>query len=125
MSVENTIVQFAAAWNQHDADALAALWTEDGELDHPWGFHAVGRDAVRKLLAEEHAASMSESVLRIAGVTSRAEEQNVLAEIDGLLEGVRAPNGRPYELRHKMSVMFVPAGDTWRIRTMAATSNPR
>jgi len=118
-------MQFAAAWNQHDVDALAQLWTEDGELDHPWGFHAVGRDAVRKLLAEEHAAAMRESVLRIAGVTSRAEDQNVLAEIDGLLEGVRAPNGHPYELRHKMSVMFVPSAGAWRIRTMAATSNPR
>ena len=125
MNVEETIARFAAAWNAHDADALAALWTDDGELDHPWGFHAKGRDAVRRLLAEEHAVSMRESVLHIANVTSRAEEKNVLAEIDGVLEGVRAPNGRPYELRHKMSVMFVPDGDAWRIRTMAATSNPR
>jgi uncharacterized protein (TIGR02246 family) len=123
--MDETIARFAEAWNRHDVDALAAMWTDDGELNHPWGFHAVGRDAVRKLLAEEHAGTMRTSVLHIAGVTSRADARNVIAEIDGVLEQVQAPNGRSYELRHKLSVLFVPADEGWRIRTMTATSNPR
>ena len=123
MNAEEMMSRFAEAWNRHDADALAAMWSADGELNHPWGFHAVGRDAVRRLLTEEHTGSMRASTLRITGVTAAAGARNV--EVDGVLENVQAPNGRAYELRHKLSVLFVEEAGALRIRTMTATSNPR
>lgn len=123
MNVEAMMEKFAEAWNRHDADALAAMWTADGELNHPWGFHAVGRDAVRRLLTEEHNGSMQSSVLRILGVTTPAGSRSV--EVDGLLDHVQAPNGRAYDLRHKLSVMFVEEAGETKIRTMTATANPR
>lgn len=123
--VQATMRQFEEAWNRHDADALAAMWTEDGELDHPWGFRAVGREAIRRLLADEHAGAMRASVLRVTDVSAREETPNVVADVEGILEQVHAPNGRPYDLRHRLSVMFVPSDEEWRIRVMTAVANPR
>lgn len=116
--LDETLARFRDAWNRHDADALAELWADDGELNHPWGYRAFGRAAIRKLLADEHQASMSASRLTITSITPLAGEPNVVAEIDGVLDDVSAPNGRRYSLPHRMSVMFVADGGAWRIKTM-------
>lgn len=123
--VSATLAQFCDAWNRHDVDALTETWCEDGELNHPWGFHAVGRAEIRRLLAEEHATTMAGSRLRLSNVSSQAGEGTVAAEVEGVLEGVQAPNGRAYDLPHKMHALFVFDGTAWRIRTMTPTANPR
>jgi uncharacterized protein (TIGR02246 family) len=123
-----TVARFCDAWNRHDAAALAAMWTEDGELNHPWGVRAVGRDAIRELLEEEHSASMAVSQLSVVGVTSRESGRAVTAEIDGVLTSVLGPNGRSYDLRHRLYAMFVGGaghGTDWQIRTMSPVANPR
>ena len=124
-TVDETIRQFCDAWNRHAAEELAMMWAEDGELNHPWGYRRVGRDAIRDLLVTEHAGNMSASTLTVRRVTTDSQSGSATAEIDALLSGVRAPNGRSYDLPHVMSAMFVVAGDEWKIRTMTAVANPR
>lgn len=123
VTVDETIATFCDAWNRHAAAELAAMWTEDGELNHPWGFRRVGRDAILELLREEHAGSMAGATLDVQQVVSRGDESSVSTEIQGVLKGVRAPNGRTYELPHSISALFVRAGDQWRIRTMTPRGN--
>lgn len=125
MDLDETVNRFCDAWNRHDAAELAALWREDGELNHPWGFHAVGREAIRALLEQEHAASMSDSRMSIVRITAREDDRHAIADIDAVLTGVRAPNGRPYELQPTLCAMFVREGSEWRIRTMTPVANPR
>jgi uncharacterized protein (TIGR02246 family) len=123
--IEGAVDRFRDAWNRHDADALATLWTEDGELNHPWGLHATGQDAIRTLLGQEHSSTMAGSRLRIVKVVSSVDHERATAEIDGVLEGVIAPNGRTYDLNHRIFAMFVADGDGWRIRSMTPLANPR
>jgi uncharacterized protein (TIGR02246 family) len=122
-NIDDTIAEFSESWNRHDADALAAMWTDDGELNHPWGFRAVGRDAIKELLANEHAGSMAGSRLTVHRIAASGDERSNIAEIEGILEGVRAPNGRPYDLPHTISVMFTLTDSRWRIRTMTPRPN--
>jgi uncharacterized protein (TIGR02246 family) len=126
MSVlEEIINRFRDAWNRHDAGALAALWVENGELHHPWGERRVGRDAIRELLHVEHSTNMAGSELLVERITTSDRADSVSAEIDGVLKGVRAPNGRTYDLPHVLSALFVREGEEWQIRTMTAFANPR
>jgi uncharacterized protein (TIGR02246 family) len=66
--IERTIERFCDAWNRHDVDALAALWAEDGELNHPWGTRSVGRAAVREALTNEHTGAMADSRLAVRSI---------------------------------------------------------
>jgi hypothetical protein len=68
---------------------------------------------------------MAQSTLRLAANVTRADERMAFADITGVLEGVLAPNGRPYSLPHTISAMFVVHGGRWQIRAMAPTANPR
>ena len=126
-SLQETIERFCDAWNRHDAGELAAMWSDTGELNHPWGFHRVGREAIRELLLAEHAGSMAQSRLSVREISTNGDARSMAAEIRAVLEGVRAPNGRAYDLPHVMSALFVRAGvdDEWRIRSMTPLPNPR
>ena len=118
--LDETLSRFRDAWNRHDPDELAAMWTDDGELNHPWGFRAIGRPAIRRLLADEHAGSMAASSLRIVSLTPVSHDRNVVGEAEGVLDGVAAPNGKQYSLPHKLTVMLVSSGAGWLIKTMTA-----
>ena len=124
-TLDETIALFCDAWNRHAAEELAMMWVEDGELNHPWGYRRVGRDAIRDLLVTEHAGNMSASTLTVRAVSTESQPDSATMEIDAVLAGVRAPNGRTYDLPHVMSAMFVRAGDEWKIRTMTPVANPR
>lgn len=117
---------FSVAWNRHDADELAALWMDDGVLNHPWGYRAVGRNAVRALLASEHASNMASSELRLLGIAVDQVRQNVaVVDVDGLLKDVRAPHGRLYDLNHRLSAVWTRTdAREWRIQTMTAFPTP-
>ena len=48
-SILEMLKEYCQAWNTHDAEKIASLYTEDGVLqDEPAGVVANGRDAVRK-----------------------------------------------------------------------------
>lgn len=123
--LERTLDRFCDAWNRHDVDALTSLWSDDGELNHPWGTRSVGRAAVRDALASEHSGTMAASRLTIENIDASGDEHTLMAEIDGVLRAVRAPNGRTYDMSHHMTAMFVRKGEEWQIRTMSPIANPR
>lgn len=125
MNIEETVERFRDAWNRHDAGELAALWSEDGELNHPWGQRRVGRDAIRELLDAEHTGAMAASRLTVERITVDPSPGTASAEIDAVLHDVRAPNGRTYEMPTVLSALFVRSGDDWRIRTLTPVANPR
>jgi uncharacterized protein (TIGR02246 family) len=124
-SPEETVAKFCEAWNRHAPADLAAMWMEHGELNHPWGVRRVGRDAILGALAEEHAGAMAESALAVRRIAVQCTSDKAFVDIDAVLTGVRAPNGRPYDLPHSISAMFVRSGDDWRIATMTPLTNPR
>jgi len=124
-TVEGLVDRFCEAWNRHDAQSLAALWSDDGELNHPWGERGVGRDAIQRLLAAEHTGSMAESTLVVQRLSTRDASGNVAAEIEADLSAVRAPNGRRYDMQATMNALFVRTHGGWRIRTMTPLANPR
>ena len=57
--------EFEAAWNRHDAAAMASVWTIDGDHLEPDGRVAKGRDEVQTLFAHEHQTVFKESGLAL------------------------------------------------------------
>ena len=123
--LDDLVVRFCDAWNRHSAAELALLWTDDGELNHPWGVRAVGRDAIRDLLAKELESTMSASTIRLTPSEPETHGEIATSELRGVIEGALAPNGRPYDLSHTLTAMFVRRNGEWRIHNMVAVGNPR
>lgn len=106
---------FAEAWNAHDVARMVDCWTEAGTAVDPWGRYATGRSGVAELLGGEHAGAMRESRYRIEDLRVRPlSDRSVVAECDGIIENALAPNGKAYELRHRVDAVLVCDDDTWR-----------
>ncbi len=53
--IREVLRQFIDAWNGDDAARVAALFTEDGSFISPEGHTYRGREAIKRVLTEEHA----------------------------------------------------------------------
>lgn len=112
---------FADAWNAHDVSAMARCFIDGGNITHPWGTFAVGRKAIERLLASEHDGPMRESRYRLGEMQLRTlSERTTAVECDGVLEGVRAPNGSAYDLPHRINAVMVD-DEGWRFMSMSPT----
>ena len=106
---------YVAAWNAHDVEALADCWIESGNIVHPWGRYAAGREAIVDLLREEHATEMSGSTQLLISVKAKPlSDDMTIFECDAAIEDVRAPNGRLYRLPHRLNGVAVQQPDRWR-----------
>jgi len=112
---------FAAAWNAHDVAAMAECFVARGNITHPWGDFAAGRDEITALLEREHRAAMRESRCRFDHLALRQlSDTSAVVEAQGVLERVLAPNGSVYELPHRINAVVVEE-DGWRFLSMNPT----
>lgn len=89
---------FVAAFNKHDAPAIAALWTEDAEYIDDTGRHFVGRDAIEKGYASFFADSPSVT-LRVVIDSIRLLSETTAIE-DGRAVADPPPGGAPGISKH-------------------------
>jgi uncharacterized protein (TIGR02246 family) len=118
--------EFAAAWNAHDIQRMAACWSAQGSAVDPWGRFASGREGVAELLTREHAESMGESTYRIESLQLRElSEQTVVAEVECVIDDAIAPNGKRYALKHRLNAVLARDGETWRFLSLHPTFHAR
>jgi uncharacterized protein (TIGR02246 family) len=112
---------FASAWNAHDVEAMTACFVERGNVTHPWGAFAAGREEIARLLAGEHDGPMRESRWRFEQLSIRQlSDRAAVVECNGIIDGVRAPNGSPYELPHRVNAVVVDE-DGWHFLSLNPT----
>jgi uncharacterized protein (TIGR02246 family) len=113
--LQELLDRYVAAWNAHDVEALTNCWVESGNIVHPWGRYAAGRQAITDLLREEHATEMSGSRQLLLSVKAKPlSDDMTIFECDAAIEDVRAPNGRLYRLPHRLNGVAVHESDRWR-----------
>ena len=118
-AIRATFDEFADAWNRHDVAAMAACWVADGSVVHPYGHFAARREGIEELLANEHRDTMRDSTYRITKLEVKpSSDTTVIAECDGFIDTVRAPNGRPYQIAHTVHAVLVRDGARWRFLAM-------
>jgi uncharacterized protein (TIGR02246 family) len=110
-------VKYVENWNRHDAAALAAMWTEDGDYTEPDGRTVFGREDVLRLLKLEHGSVFSDSHLDLHVERVRLVAKGV-AVVDGTYEllGAKDPTGRPIGLRSGyFTTVMVKQDGQWKV----------
>jgi uncharacterized protein (TIGR02246 family) len=108
-ALKGLVEAFIAAFNKGDAKAIAALFTEDGELVDEEGGRIVGRSAIGDHFAAGFAANPG------AKIEISVEALRPLGPGAWLEEGrsrVTMPNGGPIETSRYV-VAYVKQGDKW------------
>jgi uncharacterized protein (TIGR02246 family) len=103
--IEAVFMKFQAAYNKHDAAAMAALHTQDAVEVRSWQGLASGREAIGKRFAFDFASSPGKMVNELVQVYAIGND--ICAISDTSVGG--GPKG------HAVTI-YVREGDDWKIR---------
>jgi len=118
--VEAIVDGFEAAWNRHDAKALASLFAEQADFVNVIGLHWKGREEIERAHAEIHATRMKNSHLTVLSRSVRPLRLDVvLVHATWELQGDTGIEGRPLPPR-KGVLSFVVARQAGRWLAEAA-----
>lgn len=109
--IKDRLAEFAAAWNQHDPKALAAVWAEDGDLINPAGRHAKGRQEVEQLFSDEQEGIFKgtsfqitvESVRMLPGDIALVDANWKITAAPGAGQQPPMPDGHVFMVMHRES----------------------
>lgn len=114
-AIQARAMEFSAAWNKHDAKAMAMLWAEDGDLINPFGRTAKGRREIEQLFAEEHATITKGTTYSIQPKWIRMVKPDVaVATWDAVISGIKTADGSAMPpLEHMVTVVVVKRDGKW------------
>lgn len=94
-AIRDRVNEFTTAWNKHDAAALAAMWTKDGDLIDSAGRVARGQEQVGQMLKEKHATTMKDSTFSLLSIEMIRFLKSDIAVVDwrDVISGMRTQKG--------------------------------
>lgn len=108
---------YAAAWDSHDAAAMASFWLEDGDTAGPDGRIVKGRPQIEQMHAEMHAGDFAPSKIALKVRAIRLVKPDV-AVVDGESEitGAKDFFGKALPaMRALYTQVVVKQGDRWMV----------
>jgi uncharacterized protein (TIGR02246 family) len=116
-AIEKLTTDWVAAWNQHDAKGMAAVFSPDGDFINPMGERANGRPEIAALFEREHTGDLKHSTVALACEPARffdatVAEVNCTADVKGVI-GPKAPK----VLHALMTVVVMQDGEHWGIES--------
>jgi len=113
----------ATAWNAHDIDAYAALFSQDAEVVNVLGWHWHGRAELKQKLGCAFAAAFARSRLAIANVTIAFLTPDIaVAHVRWTMTGALSPTGTGIDKGIQMQVLMKQAG-AWHITQFQNTNS--
>ena len=115
-SIRSLVDHLIAAWNRHDAHAVAALFSSDAEFTNRLGSTLSGRSSIERFHAHCFAIPLENSRLESTAIRTRFLRSDV-ASID--LHWQMTDAGSPNELRHGLiSLIMLRDVEHWEIAVM-------
>ena len=94
-AIQNVFSNFAAAWDQHDAKAMAALFADDSDLISPEGRAANGKHEIERLFENEQSSRFKTSRMNITISNIRKLTPDIAVVTDDCeISGVQDQNGQ-------------------------------
>lgn len=120
--IRKTLAQQEQAWNQHDARAWVAAFTEDAEFINILGMSLQGRAEIEKrhdeifrtIFARSHVTVKTRKVRSLGAGAALAETDYELRDYDRLPPGIRATDSDG-TLRTRLKYVWELRPEGWRI----------
>jgi uncharacterized protein (TIGR02246 family) len=118
--IRQTIAEFVAAWNAHDATAFAKAFAADADFTNVMGTGAHGRAAIEAHHAPIFATWFKDSHVTATDVTTRFLTPDLAAvDVRWEMTGARTPDGKEIPLRKGLlNFIMTRSGDRWEITVM-------
>ncbi|WP_395395117.1 SgcJ/EcaC family oxidoreductase [Novosphingobium sp. BL-8A] len=125
---EDAPAAFAAAWNAHDMNALAALFHEDASFVNRFGHYVRGVEAIVELHRPIHETIYSDSELRndLIDIMPISDGAAVVHFWSRLTTGPAHPAG-PHAIDTLILAVLTRRNENWRIQALenVTLTNPR
>jgi len=107
---------FFAAWNQHDAKAMASYWADDGTLINPMGQMGHGKAGIEKLFTDEQSTLFKASTATLVEMKITRSLGSNMAFCDGemTVDGAMGPDGAAMpQMKVHMAMIMKKQGSAW------------
>ena len=112
LAIQEIADALVAAWNRHDAHALAAVFAEDADFTNVFGMVAKGRPAIDALHAPLFRTIFKDSHLSATEIRVRLIRPDVAsADVKWQMTGARDPLGNPWPEREGLLNWIVTLHD--------------
>ena len=115
-AVSKTAQDFADAWNKHDAKAMTAYFTDDGDLINPMGRHAKGKAEIEKLFQDEQSTVFKNS--QFTATCAPDDIKMIKPDVAVMTcnweaSGAKTPDGKTMTPKGMVTVVVVKKGGKW------------
>ena len=116
-AIEDLARALEAAWNRHDAHALAVSFAEDADFTNVFGMVATGRAAIEALHAPLFKTMFKDSRLTVTDTSVRLIRPDVAAvDVKWTMTGAFDPHGNPWPKREGLlNWIATRHGDGWLV----------
>lgn len=117
--INNLAEDFSAAWNQHNAEAVADLWTSDGDFLSPWTQTELikGREVIKKYFSDEYQNTMKNSKIKLAIDKVRMiDPETAFTETDFTISGMTIAGVQAEPFNDHAIFILVKQDGKWKIQ---------
>ena len=116
-AIRGVVAEYGAAWNRHDMDAMATLFTDDAHWVNIVGWHWPGKAAVIAGHEAIHRSFFQKTAIELVAVEIRAIAPEVATALVLLKVGAfTPPDGvRRPESEDRLSLVLTKRDGRWRI----------
>jgi uncharacterized protein (TIGR02246 family) len=116
-AIRNVIMQMTEYFNNHDAKAMASVFTIDGDLVNVYGVRLSRQSTIEAGLARMIRSDVPTATLKTVDVEVRFIRPDVaIAHVTNELSDQATPGEQPVPQHHELSIrVFVKETGVWRV----------
>jgi uncharacterized protein (TIGR02246 family) len=123
-AIRNVQMRQADAWNRHDAEAYANLFTEDGDVVNVVGWWWKGRSQIASRLTAAFAFVFRQSTMSITDVQVRFLSSDIaVAHVRWTMAGAKTPPGIPEPREGIQLQILKKSAGKWLIASFQNTNS--
>ncbi len=125
-AITQLCADFSAGFSRHDAQAVAATFSEDADFTNMRGNHGRGRAEIEKWFAALFRGTLKDAVRTDTVRSIRLFSPELAAvDADSVIHGTRAPDGSELPARNGlMALLAIKQKGRWRIATFHEEEYP-